>query len=86
MSRIVTFEDGHRHYVLESEGKQPCEMCGGVFELRPYGPNGENVCFFCAMEDPVAALMQLDARLEQVDCVEDGRVITPMPERKANEC
>ena len=25
------------------------EMCGIVDECRPYGPNGENICFDCAM-------------------------------------
>jgi hypothetical protein len=32
-----------------------CEMCGEVDELRPYGPNGEWVCFECAMQDEEAA-------------------------------
>ena len=25
-----------------------CEMCGKIDECRPYGPNGEQVCFECA--------------------------------------
>lgn len=32
-----------------------CETCGEVDELRPYGPNGEWVCFECAMQDEEAA-------------------------------
>jgi hypothetical protein len=24
-----------------------CDLCGKVEETRPYGPNGENVCFGC---------------------------------------
>lgn len=28
-----------------------CEFCGKVEELRPYGPNNENICFDCAMKD-----------------------------------
>jgi hypothetical protein len=28
-----------------------CEMCGAQEELRPYGPNNENICFDCAMKD-----------------------------------
>ena len=28
-----------------------CEMCDEVEELRPYGPNGENICFECGMKD-----------------------------------
>lgn len=27
-----------------------CELCGKVAELRPYGPNGENICFACGMK------------------------------------
>lgn len=29
-----------------------CEMCHKVAELRPYGPNGENICYDCGMKDP----------------------------------
>jgi len=29
-----------------------CELCEKIDELRPYGPNGENVCFACANKDP----------------------------------
>jgi len=33
-----------------------CEMCGKRAELRPYGPNGANVCFDCGIKDePTAA-------------------------------
>lgn len=31
-----------------------CEMCGTEAEVRPYGPNGENVCFKCGMKDEKA--------------------------------
>jgi hypothetical protein len=26
-------------------------MCGKKAELRPYGPNGESICFDCGMKD-----------------------------------
>ena len=28
-----------------------CVFCGKYKELRPYGPNNENICFDCAMKD-----------------------------------
>jgi hypothetical protein len=28
-----------------------CEICKKEDELRPYGPNGENICFECGMKD-----------------------------------
>ena len=28
-----------------------CEECGKVDECRPYGANGENICFDCATKD-----------------------------------
>jgi len=37
--------------IIENTGKSVCEMCGKVAELRPYGPNGENICFPCGMKD-----------------------------------
>ena len=39
----------------ESMGK--CEICGKKDELRPYGKNGENVCFDCGMKDEKSALI-----------------------------
>lgn len=32
-------------------GTSACELCGAVDELRPYGPNGEWICFDCGMKD-----------------------------------
>ena len=40
---------------LEATPDAPCELCGKVAELRPYGPKGENVCFSCGMLDKKAA-------------------------------
>lgn len=40
--------------VLMETDPRPCDMCGTVDELRPYGPNGENVCFDCGMKDEAA--------------------------------
>jgi len=28
-----------------------CDLCKKVDELRPYGPNGENICFECGQKD-----------------------------------
>ena len=40
-----------------------CEMCGKIDECRPYGPNGEQICFECATTkcDPV----QVEKRMQQ---------------------
>ena len=35
--------------IIAQEPDQMCEMCGKIDECRPYGPNGEQVCFDCAM-------------------------------------
>lgn len=40
---------------LAPEPPAVCEMCKKLDELRPYGPNGERVCFECGMKDPQAA-------------------------------
>lgn len=46
-----------------------CQMCGQVAELRPYGPNGESVCFECAMKDEEAAKRQFAKLLAGNDLV-----------------
>ena len=40
---------------IAMEKPQQCDLCGTVAELRPYGPNGEHVCFACGMKDEAAA-------------------------------
>jgi hypothetical protein len=36
---------------IAAELDQVCEACGKIDECRPYGPNGEQICFECAMKD-----------------------------------
>lgn len=36
---------------IQQEPMQRCEMCGVIDECRPYGPNGEQICFDCGMKD-----------------------------------
>lgn len=43
---------------ISVEKKRKCELCGAVAETRPYGPNGERVCFPCGMKDEPAAKRQ----------------------------
>ena len=39
-----------RGFIAE-ELPQACELCGTIDECRPYGPNGEQICFDCGMKD-----------------------------------
>lgn len=41
--------------IIEAEAPQQCDFCGTIDELRPYGPNGECICFACAHKDAAAA-------------------------------
>lgn len=36
-----------------------CELCGVYEDLRPYGPNGEWICFPCGMKDEETTRKQL---------------------------
>lgn len=49
--------------ILEPEPPRECELCHEVAETRPYGPNGENVCFPCGMKDEAAAKRQMHKQL-----------------------
>ena len=33
--------------VIAAEKPHTCAFCAKVAELRPYGPNGEHICFQC---------------------------------------
>ena len=37
--------------IIEVEEKQTCELCGKFAECRPYGPNGEEICYECGQKD-----------------------------------
>jgi hypothetical protein len=37
--------------VICSEPKGICSGCSLLEELRPYGANGEEICYDCAMKD-----------------------------------
>jgi hypothetical protein len=49
--------------IIEDEKPQQCDLCGAIAELRPYGPNGEKVCFDCGMKDEDAATAHFRKRV-----------------------
>lgn len=50
---------------IQAQPPGRCELCGTVEETRPYGPNGEEVCFSCGMKDEAAAQRGFHARFSQ---------------------
>jgi len=40
-----------------------CELCGQQKELRPYGPNGENICFPCGQKDVAGTVQKFYRRI-----------------------
>lgn len=64
MSKVI----GNTFY-LQSEASDKCEICGKVAELRPYGPNGENICFSCGMKDEETTKAQFNKMLNGVEKV-----------------
>lgn len=42
-----------------------CELCGREAELRPYGPNSENICRACGNKDLEGTLARMTAMLEK---------------------
>ena len=56
-------------FVVSEERPQQCDLCGVIAELRPYGPNGEAICFACGMKDPEATKAAFVARVTGVTTV-----------------
>jgi hypothetical protein len=48
---------------IQAQPPGRCDLCGAVDETRPYGPNGENVCFDCGMQDEEACKRGFDRRM-----------------------
>jgi len=60
----IKMVDGKKRVVIEATPDDVCDLCGDVAELRPYGPNGENVCFPCGMKDEAAAIRAFSALMD----------------------
>ena len=46
--------------IIYAEEPQQCDYCGKIDELRPYGPNGECICFSCGMKDEETTKKMMD--------------------------
>ena len=55
--------------IIETELPQQCDLCGVIAELRPYGPNGEAVCFDCGMIHYAASEAAFQKRIAGVGLV-----------------
>jgi hypothetical protein len=53
--------------IIEPEDDGVCDLCGAVEETRPYGPNGEDVCFDCMKKNEPAAKKRFRALLGETE-------------------
>jgi len=56
-------------FVIVVEPDGICELCGVKDELRPYGPNGENICFDCGMKNSESTQAAINAILDRCTSV-----------------
>jgi hypothetical protein len=61
MQKIIILGQEQKH--------EPCEYCGKISELRPYGENGAKMCFDCGMKPENLATTErtFDRILEGLD-------------------
>ena len=52
------------HFTTDTAHAQ-CELCRTVAELRPYGPNGENICVDCGRKDKAGTEKRMAERMKQ---------------------
>ena len=68
----MTYKKGGSVYIVP-EGKTPCDLCGEIAELRPYGPpNNERICFSCGMKDPETTSKKFNEFVDGPDTVPDN--------------
>lgn len=48
---------------IHPEPPQQCDACGTIAELRPYGANGEAICYACAMKNPEITRKMMGVKL-----------------------
>ena len=61
-ARVLAVEAIDRGRAIVAQPPGRCDLCGVVAETRPYGPNGEDVCFDCGMKDEAAAKRAFELR------------------------
>ena len=59
----MTLKTGNT-FVIQWEPDRVCEQCGSVAECRPYGPNGEQICYECGEKDPDTTMRKLVERID----------------------
>lgn len=52
--------------IIAPEPGGVCEYCGKTDELRPYGKNGERICYDCGMKNIEETNRQFNKVLDQV--------------------
>lgn len=66
-----------------------CHYCGCAGDLRPYGPNGADVCFPCAMGTPERKAETANMFAKQLEACGDvaviGESVGPYPIEHADE-
>lgn len=45
--------------VIYKEKPQQCDLCAKIAELRPYGPQGQKICYECGKKDPETTERQM---------------------------
>lgn len=63
--------------IIEHEAAQQCDLCAKIAELRPYGPNGEMICYQCGMANrpaTEAAFAKLLSETSDRPYVDEGRL------------
>lgn len=49
--------------IIAEEPEMVCFLCGKIDEVRPYGPNGEEICYDCGMKNERETNIQMNIRL-----------------------
>ncbi len=70
MTRIVTVGDT-TIILIEVEEEQICFYCGTKAECRPYGKDGQLICFECGMKDGETTMKEFTKFLEGTESEED---------------
>lgn len=60
--------------IIEAETNDVCELCGVVDELRPYGPNGERICYDCGQINPALTEQKIRELFEGAESAMIGKL------------
>lgn len=71
LEAVLSEHSGKKVRIITTETPGICKLCGAHEETRPYGPNGEEICYACGQKNPEMTARQFAKYRHGVDLTDE---------------